>query len=250
MAEAAAVLGRTDEEKKYRQISEQVRAAICREYVDQDGRLNIRTQTAHVLALRFEVVEPEKRQVIVDDLMELLRENGMHLTCGFVGTAYLCKVLSEAGLSEAAYQVLFQKDFPSWLYEVDMGATTIWERWNSVLPDGKISGTGMNSLNHYAYGSIAQWMYEHMAGLRENEPGFKSFTICPEFTERFDFVDVNYRSPKGEIKVRWDHVAEDEGRSYRLSVKVPFDTTAQVCIPGERDVQILLPGEHTVSYRT
>lgn len=250
VAEAAAVLGRTDEEKKYRQISEQVRAAICREYVDQDGRLNIRTQTAHVLALRFEVVEPEKRQVIVDDLMELLRENGMHLTCGFVGTAYLCKVLSEAGLSEAAYQVLFQKDFPSWLYEVDMGATTIWERWNSVLPDGRISGTGMNSLNHYAYGSIAQWMYEHMAGLRENEPGFKSFTICPEFTERFEFVDVNYRSPKGEIKVHWDRVAEDEGRFYQLSVKVPFDTTAQVCIPGERDVQILLPGEHTVSYRT
>ena len=249
VAKTAAVLGKEADEVYYRQISERTRQAVCREYLDEDGRMMIPTQTAHVLALQFGLVESEKRQVIVDGLLDLLRENRMHLTCGFVGTAYLCKVLSESGLSEAAYTVLFQKDFPSWLYEVDMGATTIWERWNSVLPDGKISGTGMNSLNHYAYGSIAQWMYEHMAGLRENEPGFKSFVICPEFTARFDFVDVSYKSPKGQIKIRWDRVTESEGQAYRLWVKVPFDTTAQARLPGETEKRKLLPGEHTMVCR-
>ena len=103
----------------------------------------------------------------------------MHLNTGFVGTAYLCQALTKAGLVKEAYTLLLQEDYPSWLYEVNMGATTVWERWNSVLPDGKISGTGMNSLNHYSYGSIEAWMYKKVCGLTATEPGFKKAVIEP-----------------------------------------------------------------------
>ena len=171
--------------------------------------------------------------------MELLQEKGMHLQTGFVGTPFLCKALSAEGLSDAAYEILFQEDFPSWLYEVNMGATTIWERWNSVLPDGSMSGTGMNSLNHYAYGSIAQWMYENIAGLTAVEPGFKTFRVKPEFTERFSFVEAKFDSAMGQIKIRWEKLADGD---YALQVCVPFNTTAEVEIDGK--TRLLQPGCH------
>jgi len=169
----------------------------------------------------------------------LLQEKNMHLQTGFVGTPFLCKVLSAEGYSKEAYQIFFQNDFPSWLYEVDMGATTIWERWNSVLPDGKISGTGMNSLNHYAYGSIAQWMYENIGGLTLAEHGFKRFRVQPEFTDRFAFVETKYRSPKGLIETKWERVGDGHHSVY---VKVPFDTVAEVILNGES--HIVAAGEH------
>ena len=154
----------------------------------------------------------------------------MHLQTGFVGTPFLCKVLSAEGYSKEAYQIFFQNDFPSWLYEVDMGATTIWERWNSVLPDGKLSKSGMNSLNHYTYGCIAQWMYENISGLTLAAPGFKRFRVQPEFTERFEFVNMKYCSLKGLIETKWDRT---ENGSYHVYVKVPFDTEAEVILNGE-----------------
>ena len=218
------------EEDYYRQISERTKAVLQKTYFTEDGSCTIRTQTAHILALNMNVVEGETRKKIAADLVALLLEKNMHLQTGFVGTPFLCKVLSAEGYSKEAYQIFFQNDFPSWLYEVDMGATTIWERWNSVLPDGKISGTGMNSLNHYAYGSIAQWMYENISGLTLVDPGFKRFKVQPEFTERFDFVDMKYCSPKGLIETKWE-CTEDGG--YNVYVKVPFDAEAEVILNGE-----------------
>ncbi|MBQ8812926.1 MAG: family 78 glycoside hydrolase catalytic domain [Lachnospiraceae bacterium] len=233
VAQTAKLLGKEEDADRYQQISDRTRAAIRKEYFTEDGRMTIPTQTAHILALQFDLVEPEGRKLIAEGLIKLLEANNMHLSCGFVGTSYLCRVLSAEGCSEAAYKVLFQKDFPSWLYEVDMGATTIWERWNSVLPDGKISGTGMNSLNHYAYGSIVQWYYENMCGLTEKEPGFKEFYVRPEFTERFDHVEMEYHSPRGEIRIRWEKAKTKGREGYRLAVKVPFNTTAYVSLPGD-----------------
>ena len=164
----------------------------------------------------------------------------MHLQTGFVGTPFLCHALSEAGYTEYAYTLLFQNDFPSWLYEVDMGATTIWERWNSVLPDGKISGTGMNSLNHYTYGSIVRWMYEHICGLTLTTPGFRSFRIRPELNHRFTHVSMCYNSPMGTIKIGWEQI--DGG--YQVTVTVPFNTTAVLELP-DRQPTTLIPGCHT-----
>lgn len=241
LAKAAAVLGKAEDAKYYQGISERTRGAIQDRYYTEDGVSKVQTQTAHILALAMNLVKDEHRKSIAEGLFRLLKKNNMHLATGFVGTPFLCKVLSEEGYSDAAYELLFQKDFPSWLYEVDMGATTIWERWNSVLPDGSISDTGMNSLNHYTYGSIAQWMYENMCGLTLKENGFKSFYVKPEFSKCFEHIDMWYDSPKGKICVKWSEVQAGE---YRLNVKVPFDTTAVVKVPWKEEEIVLEAGEY------
>lgn len=241
VAKAAKVLGHASDADYYQEISNRTRQAIQERYYTSEGVSVIQTQTAHILALAMNLVNDEHRKTIAEGLLKLLEKSNMHLTTGFVGTPFLCKVLSEEGYSEAAYELLFQKDFPSWLYEVDMGATTIWERWNSVLPDGSISDTGMNSLNHYTYGSIAQWMYENMCGLTLRENGFKSFYIKPEVSELFKYVDMKYDSPKGNICVKWEEVRAGE---YRMYVKVPFDTKAFIKVPWKEEEIVLEAGEY------
>ncbi len=242
LAKAAAVLGRTEDAARYQAISDRTKIAMQKTYFSEDGAISIRTQTAHILALTFDLAKDEHRQAIAENLVKLLEESNMHLQTGFVGTPFLCHALSEAGYTEAAYTLLFQNDFPSWLYEVDMGATTIWERWNSVLPDGKLSGTGMNSLNHYTYGSIVQWMYEHICGLTLTSSGFRTFRIRPEFSDRFAYVSMVFNSPMGVIKTGWEKI--DSG--HRVTVTVPFDTTAVLELPGRQPVT-LLPGCHTIT---
>jgi alpha-L-rhamnosidase len=150
--------------------------------------------------------------------------------------------LSENGYSSEAYEILFREEFPSWLYAVQTGATTIWERWNSVLPDGSMKEPGDNSLNHYTYGSIVQWMYEHICGLTLTSPGFKTFRIRPEFSNRFTHVSMKYRSAMGTVETGWEKT--DSG--YRVNVTVPFDTTAVLELPGQQPIT-LTPGCLTVT---
>ncbi|MBQ8804359.1 MAG: family 78 glycoside hydrolase catalytic domain [Tyzzerella sp.] len=241
VAKAAHVLGREEDAAYYQRISDRTKKAVQDAYYTADGKSRVCTQTAHILALAMDLVETEQRGKIAEGLVKLLKENNMHLKTGFVGTPFFCKVLSSEGYSDAAYELLFQNDFPSWLYEVDMGATTIWERWNSVLPDGKILGTGMNSLNHYAYGSIVQWMYEHICGLTVKDAGFKEFLVAPEFTDRFAYVDMQYDSPKGKIAIKW----ERKEAGYQLYVKVPFDTKALVKVSNtDGEMITLTAGEY------
>ena len=241
VAKAATVLGRTEDAARYQAISDRTKAAMQKAYFSEDGAISIRTQTAHVLSLAFGLAKDEHRASVGKALAELLEKSNIHLQTGFVGTPFLCQTLSDAGYTDHAYTLLFRNDFPSWLYEVDMGATTIWERWNSVLPDGKISGTGMNSLNHYTYGSIVQWMYEHICGLTLSAPGFKSFRVRPEFSDRFTSVSMSYLSPMGKICTGWE---KTEG-GYKVSVSVPFDTTATLELPDRQPIE-LSPGTHTV----
>ena len=165
VAKAAKVLGKEELAKEYETLSNEVREAIVDEYFTKNGRLALKNQTAYVLALFMDLVPEGKRERVINDLRERLVKDKVHLKTGFVGTPYICRVLSENGYNDLAYTLLLNEDYPSWLYAVKMGATTIWERWNSVLPDGSISDTGMNSLNHYAYGSIVEWMYRYMAGI-------------------------------------------------------------------------------------
>jgi len=241
VAKAAKKLGLQEDAAYYQAISDRTKQSIQNAYYAKDGKCIVRTQTAYILALAMDLVDMEVRPLVAAELVKLLQENNMHLTTGFVGTPFLCKVLSGEGYSKEAYTLLFQKDFPSWLYQVDMGATTIWERWNSVLPNGKLSGTGMNSLNHYTYGSIVQWMYENICGLQAKDEGFKTFYVAPEFTDHFSCVDMRYDSPKGTILIRW----EREEDTYKLHVNVPFDTQAIVSLPGPDSKTLVLPaGEH------
>ncbi len=246
LSKTAGILGLADDEEYFRQLSERTKDAIRHTYFTEEGHCTISTQTANVLALQMELIDPPFRKVIADDLVTLLKKNDMHLQTGFVGTPFLCKVLSEEGFSNEAYELLFKEDFPSWLYEINMGATTIWERWNSVLPNGKISSTGMNSLNHYTYGSIAQWMYENICGLTLKDAGFKCFYVKPEFTDRFSFVEMKYQSPKGEIVIKWQ---QESANIYHLYIKVPFDTTAIIPLSDINQIpHTLSAGEYHFTY--
>lgn len=231
LAKAAGVLGLAEDEREYSRLAEEIREAVRKEYFIGDGSLKLTTQTACVLALYFGLAPEGARGKILESLQEKLEDRGMHLDTGFVGTPYLCPVLSENGRNDSAYTLLLKDDYPSWLYEVKMGATTVWERWNSVLPDGHISDTGMNSLNHYAYGSIVEWMYRYMCGLNPvtGGPGFKKAVLLPRPDKRLDWVKMRYSSASGDYRCGWNIA----GDTVSFQVEVPFGAQAQFRLPQE-----------------
>lgn len=228
-AKAAEVLGKEMDAAYYRGLSEHIREAIRNEYFSEDGKLLLDNQTAYVLALYFNFAPEGSRERLAEKLKKKLDENKGHLNTGFVGTAYLCLTLSEAGLSDYAYTLLLNEDYPSWLYEVNMGATTVWERWNSVLPDGLVSDTGMNSMNHYAYGAVAEWMYRGICGLNPvwEAPGFKRVKLAPQIDSRLEWVNMAYESASGQYKCGWHF----NGDKVVFKVEVPFDAKAQFYFP-------------------
>jgi alpha-L-rhamnosidase len=223
-AKAASILGKKKDEKHYKNLAEHIKKAFIDEYYTKTGRLAQETQTALAIVLWLDLIPEGARQRQIDTLMKKLEAEKQHLTTGFVGTPILCPVLTDIGHPEAAYTLLLNEDYPGWLYEVNMGATTIWERWNSVLPDGKISDTGMNSLNHYAYGSIVEWMYRYMGGIEpcEDAPGFKHFRIRPYTDSRISSAKVEFASPMGKITSAWEKTSE----GYLYTIEIPFDTKA------------------------
>ncbi len=240
-AKAAKVLGKEKDYEELTRLAEEIKTAIQNEYFTKTGRIAVDTQTAMVLALHWKLVPEEHKERLVGDLKKKLEENKLHLTTGFVGTQFLCPVLSDNGLIEYAYTLLFNEDYPSWLYEVNMGATTIWERWNSVLPNGYISDTGMNSLNHYAYGSIAEWMYRYMCGfqLLESNAGFKKIRLAPKPDKRLQLVKASYQSAAGLYESEWEY----QGNQIDFKVKVPFDALAEFVLPeGFRLLEVMKEG--------
>jgi alpha-L-rhamnosidase len=230
VAKAARVIGKDEIAQEYEELSNEVRAAIQAEYFTSTGRLALNTQTAFVVALFMDLAPEEHKERIANDLREKLKKDKNHLKTGFVGTPYLCRVLSENGNNDIAYTLLLNKDYPSWLYAVTMGATTIWERWNSVLPDGKISGTDMNSLNHYAYGSIAEWMYRNVAGINpvEDQPGFRQIRLAPQPDYRLKYANASLDSAAGLYESKWE-LKEDGQLTFNFVI--PFNTTANVELP-------------------
>jgi alpha-L-rhamnosidase len=241
VAKAARVLGKDEIAQEYEKLSNEVRAAIQAEYITSTGRLALSTQTAYVVALFMDLVPEEHKNRIANDLREKLKKDKNHLKTGFVGTPYLCRVLSEAGNNDIAYTLLLNKDYPSWLYAVTMGATTIWERWNSILPNGKISGTDMNSLNHYAYGSIAEWMYRNVAGINpvEDQPGFRSVRLAPQPDYRLKYTKASLDSAVGLYESQWE-LMEDGQLSFKFVI--PFNATAIVELPDAKLENVLLNG--------
>lgn len=230
VAKAAKILGKEKEAEYYGHLSEEVKAALQREYFTPSGRLALTTQTAYALALYMDFAPEGSKERTIEFLKKKLKMNKVYLKTGFVGTCILNKVLSDYGCNEMAYKLLLNEEYPSWLYEVNMGATTVWERWNSILPDGRISGTDMNSLNHYAYGSVVEWMYRNMAGLRveEENPGFTHVTIAPQPDYRITSCSMEYRSEAGTYKINW---SVEKSGEFRLHVEVPFDAGASIVLP-------------------
>ncbi|MBB6634621.1 alpha-L-rhamnosidase [Cohnella thailandensis] len=230
VAKAAKVLGREDEADYYERISEEVKQAIEDEFFSRNGRLALDTQTAHAVALYMDLVPEAFKVRVREGFVRRLKLDRNHLRTGFVGTPYLNFALSDNGLEELGYTLLLNDDYPSWLYAVKLGATTIWERWNSILPDGKISGTGMNSLNHYAYGAIAEWMYRAIAGINptEESPGFRHVELAPKPDFRLKWARAQVNAASGTYRSEW--AFDDEG-GLEFRFEIPFHSTARVRLP-------------------
>jgi alpha-L-rhamnosidase len=183
--------------------------------------------TAYALALRFDLAPGHLRQAMGDRLAFLVRAAGHHMGTGFVGTPLILDALTDAGHLEVAGRLLQQTGNPSWLYAVTMGATTIWERWNSMLDDGTINPGEMTSFNHYAFGAVADWMHRTLAGLAPAAPGYKRMTIAPAPVDGIEWVRTSHRTPYGEAKVAWSR----RGETFELDIIVPANTTADVRMP-------------------
>ncbi len=184
---AAAVLGKKEEAAEYAALLPKIKEAWVREFVTSTGRVGENTQTAYALALQFDLLPENLRAEAARRLAAEVKSRG-HLTTGFVGTPYLCHVLSRYGHADLAYRLLLREEYPSWLYPVKQGATTIWERWDGQKPDGSFQSVGMNSFNHYAYGAIGEWMYRVVAGLEldPREPGYRHVLAQPQPGGRLD----------------------------------------------------------------
>jgi alpha-L-rhamnosidase len=226
VSEAAKVLGKHELSQYYKELGESIRNAIEQEYFTPSGRLAVKTQTAHVIALLMDLA-PQHKERTIKDLKGILIKDGLKLKTGFLGTPHLCRVLSENGAHGYACRIFFGEEMPGWLYEVKMGATTIWERWNSVLPDGSISDTGMNSLNHYSYGSIAAWMYRHLVGISPIEPGWRKVRLTPKHCGELSYAKAEVLSPLGAFKFSWER---DSDGGISVMGEVPFGARAELVL--------------------
>ncbi|RFZ90402.1 alpha-L-rhamnosidase [Mucilaginibacter conchicola] len=224
---AARVLGKTDDVKHYSDLLERIKASYRKEYTTYSGRILSNTQTSYVLALQFDMLLEKDRAVAASYLVNNIKAYRHHLTTGFLGTPYLCHVLSRFGYTDEAYKLLLQDTYPSWLYPIKMGATTIWERWDGIKPDSTFQTTAMNSFNHYAYGAIGDWMYQHIAGIQAGSPGYKQVIIKPEVGGKLTWCKASYQSPQGKIAVSWKI---DNGH-FVMDASIPKGSTAVIYIP-------------------
>ncbi len=226
LVKTAKVLGKNQEAATYSQLLDKIRAAYQKEYLTPNGRLVSSTQTAYVLALQFDMLPENLRQQAADRLVENIKSYNNHLTTGFLGTPYLCHVLSAWGYEDMAYTLLMQKSYPSWLYPVTMGATTIWERWDGMKPDSTFQTPSMNSFNHYAYGAIGDWMYRNITGIdtEEESPGYKEINIKPSIGGGLTDASATLESNYGLITSMW----QKQGETLNMQVSIPPNTKATI----------------------
>ncbi len=215
----ASVLGRDADAADFASRAADVRAAFAAEYVDADGDLPVRLQGVYVLALAFHMVPAAVRAQTAARLVELVHERGDRLDTGFLSTPHLLDVLCDHGYPEVARTLLWQSEMPSWLYEVDHGATTFWESWDAISPDGVIRPM---SFNHYAPGSVDDWLYRRVAGIRSTSPGYRTAVIEPDFEIGVDHVTAHVGTPLGELGVEWTRT----GVAASVVVDVPFGVAA------------------------
>lgn len=237
VAETAKLLNHIEDAKNYAMLAKQIKETIKKEYITETGRLAIDTQTAYALALHFDLIPENQIARVVSDLVTRLNKDNDHLKTGFVGTPFICQVLSKYGQHKLATKIFLQEDFPSWLYAVDLGATTIWERWNSVEPDGLMNPEGMNSLNHYSIGAIMEWGYKYLLGLCDHTVGYKEIVFSPHFDYRLKHVNGHFDTPYGEFAVNYQIEATID-HTIKLNLQVPFGITTHVDLPRAENVAI------------
>lgn len=224
---AAEELGYTDDVVKYTELLENIKQSFNKNFVTPSGRIISDSQTSYVLALMFDLLPHEQKEKAIEHLVNRIRSRDNHISTGFLGTPYICHVLSDNGYTDVAYDLLLQETYPSWLYPVKMGATTIWERWDGIKPDSTFQNAGMNSFNHYAYGAIGDWMYRVVAGINPDKPGYKHILIRPQPDTRLEYAKASYDSRYGRIKSGWT-MKENE---LKIAVTIPPNTTADIILP-------------------
>ena len=247
-AKIAKILGNSEDYATYSKLYNDIKRSYQETFFTKEGELTAQTQTAHIISLHFNLVPDEHREKIVNGLLRLLEKENGHLVTGFVGTPYFCHVLSQNGHTKEAYELLLKDDFPSWLYQVKMGATTIWEHWDGIKPDGTMWSPDMNSFNHYAYGAIGEWLYRVVAGIEidEEKPGYKHIIINPHVGGGLDYVRASYKSIYGPINVEW----RVEGSNIRLNVNIPHNTSATIALNGEKYAEDVGSGQHEYVFKT
>lgn len=240
---SARVLKIEEDEKRYGKRKEEVKHAIQREYFTPSGRLALDTQAAYILALKFGL-GPDQDKVL-SGFRDRLRRDLYKIKCGFVGAPLMIRTMLDCGLTEEAFRILFNREYPGWFYEILLGATTVWERWNSLLPDGKISGTMMNSLNHYAYGSVMEAVYAYIGGLSSADTAWKRAAIHPLPSRFVTQAGMRFDSPVGEYRCDW-FVKNGE---FSISIAIPHGGSAEVTLPySGREAFELAEGEYTYRY--
>ncbi|KAG5746833.1 hypothetical protein H9Q70_010482 [Fusarium xylarioides] len=233
MSKICGVLGRKDEQQRFKEDYQVTRLEFQQEYVTPRGRITSDSQAAYALAICLDLLEPAQRERAGDRLVELVRKNEFKVGTGFAATPFLCEALASTCHVQVAYAMLLEKSCPSWLYPVTMGATTVWERWDSMLPDGSINPGEMTSFNHYAFGAIAKFMYERVAGLQRLEPGWRRVRIPPAIGAMFSRASASHVSPQGTISFEWKtRVVDEEQEEFSIKATVPPNTVAEIVLPG------------------
>jgi alpha-L-rhamnosidase len=235
---AAIVLDKKDDIQTYSNLLKNIKTAFLEEYTTPNGKLVSGTQTAYTLALNFDMLPENMRPRAAERLANVASYNN-HLTTGILGSTYLCNVLTRFGYDSVAYKLLLRDTYPSWLYPVKMGATTIWERWDGIKPDSTLQTSGMNSFNHYAYGAIGDWMYRIMAGLSEDEPGYKKIKIMPHIGGGITFAKADLQTYYGKASSDW----QIQNNQFFLTVEIPANTSANIYIPAKYENTITEGGK-------
>ena len=237
IGKVAEILGKKDDAAYYQQLYEKIRKAFIEEYVHEDGTLDADFQGIYVIALKNGLVPEKTRQKMVDHLCDLIKKNNGCLDTGFLSILFLMDVLCENGRRDVAYQLMFQTKCPSWLYEVEKGATTMWESWGAISEDGMVS---TYSFNHYAFGCVGEWMYREIGGLQAKEPGYKKIRVAPSLDCGLTRAEVKEETPYGTASVKWE---KEEDKTI-VNVEIPANTTAEIVLPG-RNVENTGSGRYT-----
>lgn len=242
LVKAAKVLGYSEDAERYGHVYEQIVGAFANEFITPSGRLAAHTQTAYVLPLIFGLVDAPVKERLARTLVDYVEEQDGHLTTGFVGTPYLSHALTDHGYHDLAVRLVQQEDYPSWLYAIHQGATTIWEHWDGIKPDGSFWSDRMNSYNHYAYGSIGDWLYRAVAGLDmdETEPAYKRILFRPRPDSGLDYAKASYQSVYGKIRSEWYKTG---GGLATYEFEVPPNTTATALLRGLKLEAVRVNGE-------
>ena len=247
VADAAETLGHADAAARYGDLASQVRAAFVARFVHEDGRIASDAATVYALAIHWSLLpDAALRERAARHLATLVRESGHRISTGFVGTPIVCDALTSTGCTEDAHRLLLQTECPSWLYQVLMGATTVWERWDSMLPDGTINPGEMTSFNHYALGAVADWMHRSVAGLAPAAPGYREILVRPQPPEQLSYAEARHLTPYGLAAVRW----ERDGDDLALTITVPVGANAIVEPPGTDETHRLGHGVHRIAVRS